>query len=110
MGKVLQFIPRSALGGFMPVQEVSEAEMRAKYPAPTPLLELGPGGSLAGATQPEVVAAALATNPMRRVIEKRCQGCGHEWITPSMEGRCPKCHDSRHEVLDERPCMAQRLK
>jgi hypothetical protein len=81
-------------------------------PAWTPLLELGPGGSLAGATSEEVQQRALEANPMRLLVTRACTWCEHEWTQPSRTGACPKCHASDAAVvnLGERPCMAQRLK
>jgi hypothetical protein len=74
-------------------------------------LELGPGGSLAGATTEEVQAAALAANPMRRVLELGCTICDHQWIAPAL-GACPRCHAGQEFVVNhgEHINMAQRLK
>lgn len=72
-------------------------------------LELGPGGSLAGASEPEIQAAALAANPMRRLLDIECVGCGHAWVAPAA-ARCPKCGNGNLQILDERVSMAQRLK
>lgn len=75
-----------------------------------PLVELGPGGSLAGATEPEMQAAALRANPMRRVATWGCQVCDCVWKAPT-GGACPKCFaPGPPELLHEHINMAQRLK
>lgn len=72
-------------------------------------LELGPGGSLAGATLPEQQAAALEANPMRRILDLECPGCWHKWIAPAA-GACPSCGHEAPVCTGERVSMAQRLK
>lgn len=73
------------------------------------VLELGPGGSLAGATEPEIQAAALEANPMRRVASWECNWCNRRWTAPAASA-CPGCHSEAIELLEEHINMAQRLK
>jgi hypothetical protein len=75
----------------------------------TKVLELGPGGSLAGTDDAEIQRKALEANPMRRVARWACRTCDFEWLAPSA-GACPSCHKSQPELLDEHINMAQRLK
>lgn len=75
----------------------------------TQVLELGTGGSLAGATEPEIQARALEANPMRRVATWSCLDCKHIWTAPAASA-CPRCHVAGPELQDEHINMAQRLK
>lgn len=125
MGDILPFVRRGAPQWLRARRQENAALAQATNaaasvildetgPWPPPnahLLELGPGGSLAGATEPEMQAAALKANPMRRVKQLGCSVCEHLWLAPAL-GACPKCHASVEQIrqYDEHINMAQRLK
>ena len=78
-------------------------------PKVTPRVELGPGGSVAGATDAEVIRRAVEANPLRRMVTRRC-ACGHSWRQPAFTGLCPACGSDRVQNLGQIIVMAQRLK
>jgi len=73
-------------------------------------IELGPGGSVAGATDEEVQRRAVETNPSRRMVVRECRRCHHTWRQPAFTGACPRCHAEDTRNLTVTLCMAQRLK
>jgi hypothetical protein len=93
---ILPFVPKGAPQWLAP-------------PAAQPALEIGPGGSLAGATELEVQQRALEANPMRRILDLECPSCWQKWIAPA-QGACPSCGATDVVCTGERISMAQRLK
>lgn len=50
----------------------------------------------------EDLARLVKGQPMRRIVDRQCQGCGHEWKQPSPTGRCPKCRSEKVVNLAEK--------
>lgn len=44
---------------------------------------------------PEERAAMVKCRPTSRLVDRRCELCGHTWTQPSPTGKCPKCYSSQ---------------
>lgn len=64
-------------------------------------------GSIRGADDAVVQAAAVAANPSRMLIRQACPTCLHRWQAPA-QGRCPICGGAS-VFVEKIPCMAVRL-
>ncbi len=49
---------------------------------------------------------SISAVPMRRLVFRGCNTCGHQWVQPSLEGACPSCHDMDVVILDIGECVA----
>lgn len=65
-------------------------------------------GSVQGADELAVQAAAVAANPSRLLVRQRCMRCAYTWQAPAA-GRCPQCYNSATLKLGAVPCMAARI-
>lgn len=69
------------------------------------------GGSVKDATDPVVISAARAANPLRILRRAFCASCSYNWQAPVI-GACPACHSSEAVSVNddvEQVCMAQRV-
>ena len=53
--------------------------------------------------------AARYTDPMRRMVDRKCQACGNEWRQPATTGACPRCHSAQTVSLGAIKIYAKRV-
>lgn len=48
----------------------------------------------------------MSTNPMRRIVYRKCQVCAYEYTQPALHGACPSCHSEDVIITDVGACVA----
>lgn len=56
-----------------------------------------------------VCLRCIKNNPTRVMATRRCAPCNNEWISPSLNGNCPKCHGSNVTTVQVRVNGLKRL-
>ncbi len=90
------------------VLEFKRRTVSGEVPVLTRSLASKLSGSVAGATEAQVQAAAVAANPSRLLVRQLCESCFYEWQAPA-KGACPRCREKKVSVIEAVPCMAARL-
>ena len=53
--------------------------------------------------------AARFSDPMRRLVVRRCSDCAFTYMQPAAVGACPHCHGPHVETVDEHTIYAPRV-